>query len=422
MEAYENSFIDEKYDLDDESENEEVSYSLSNFNLVTTPNDFNVATIVAFMDKGVFKIPSFQRNFVWDIQKASKLIESLIIGLPIPQIFLYEKSRNNFEVIDGQQRLLSLYFFVKGRFPKNEAKYQLRNSENSTDHLLFKEDFLNNDDCFTKFNLKLKTKATPESLVSPLDGKNYQTLDIQNRVGLDLATIRNMVIKSAETSDEEHLARYEIFNRLNSGGINLNGQEIRMSLYSCKFLNLLTDLNKNVIWRKFFGKQNPDNRLKDIELILRFFAMLIVGGKEVHDSYPNTSKILYQNSILSFLNNFANFSKEFDDAQLESFSVIWKSFMDSIDGIDISAFSNSKEEATKIKKISIPVFEAIFYGLYRDKVREKTIGKLSITEDLIKELKLEQGFLDACNDKTTSKSNVNNRLNISHKFFVEKGI
>lgn len=302
MEVNENLFIDDATDA------EESNYSLSNFNLVTTPNDFNVATIVAFMDKGVFKIPSFQRNFVWDIQKASKLIESLIIGLPIPQIFLYEKSRNNFEVIDGQQRLLSLYFFVKGRFPKNDAKYQLRNPDNSSLNHLFKEEFLNNDEYFQKFNLKLKTKATPESLVNPLDGKNYQTLDPTHRVGLDLATIRNMVIKSAETSDEEHLARYEIFNRLNSGGINLNGQEIRMSLYSSKFLNLLVELNKNSIWRKFFGKQNPDNRLKDIELILRFFAMLIAGGKEVHSSYPQTNKILYQNSILSFLNNFANFS------------------------------------------------------------------------------------------------------------------
>lgn len=223
-----------------------------------------MATIVAFMDKGVFKIPSFQRNFVWDIQKSSKLIESLIIGLPISQIFLYEKSRNNFEVIDGQQRLLSLYFFVKGRFPKNDVKYQLRNPDNSSENLLFKEDFLNNDDYFSKFNLKLKTKATPENLVSPLEGKNYQTLDVESRVGLDLATIRNMIIKSAE--NDEHLARYEIFNRLNSGGINLNGQEIRMSLYSSKFLNLLIELNNNPTWRNFFGKQKPDNRLKDIRL------------------------------------------------------------------------------------------------------------------------------------------------------------
>lgn len=402
--------------------NDENSYSLSNFNLVTTPNDFNAATIVSFMEKGVFKIPSFQRNFVWDIQKSSKLIESLIIGLPIPQIFLYEKSRNNFEVIDGQQRLLSLYFFVKGRFPKSNVRYELRNPEHSGDNLLFKEEFLNNDEYFSKFNLKLKTKAIPESLVSPLDGRNYQTLDSEHKVGLDLSTIRNMVIKSAETSDDEHLARYEIFNRLNSGGVNLNGQEIRMSLYSCKFLNLLTDLNKNEIWRNFFGKQNPDNRLKDIELILRLFAMLIVGGKEPHLFYPNTSKILYQNSILSFLNNFANFSKEFDDAQLKNFAGIWSNFMNAIKNLDISVFSNTLEDSPKVKKISIPVFEAVFYGLYRDKLRETNFNELNLTGEHIKELKKMDGFLEACNDKTTSKNNVNNRLKKSYNFFLSKGV
>lgn len=415
MEIVENLFLEETTD------EEENSYSLSNFNLVTTPNDFNAATIVAFMEKGVFKIPSFQRNFVWDIQKASKLIESLIIGLPIPQIFLYEKSRNNFEVIDGQQRLLSLYFFFKGRFPKNDTKYQLRNPESCDENSLFREEFLNDDEFFTKFNLKLKTKATPDSLVSPLDGKNYQTLEAHNRVSLDLSTIRNMVIKSAESSDEEHLARYEIFNRLNSGGVNLNGQEIRMSLYSSKFLNLLVDLNKNRIWRKFFGKVNPDNRLKDIELILRFFAMLIGGAKETHHKYPNTSQILYQNSVLSFLNNFANFSKQFDDAQLENFALIWKVFMEAIENIDISTFSNTLEDNPKIKKISIPVFESIFYGLFRNKIGEERLEHFQISEEIIKELKDETGFLEACNDKTTAKTNVNNRLDISYQFFTRKG-
>ena len=174
---------------------------------------------------------------------------------------------------------------------------------------LFKEDFLNNDKYFIKFNLKLLGKSTPEGQENSLDSRNYKTLDLDNKVELDLSTIRNMVIKSAETDDDEHLARYEIFNRLNSGGINLNGQEIRMSLYSCEFLDMLTRLNENETWRKFFGKQNPDNRLKDIEVILRLFAMLINGGREVHPDFPDTSKILYQNSILSFLNNFANYSK-----------------------------------------------------------------------------------------------------------------
>lgn len=415
MESTDNLFID------DTVENEENSYSLSNFNLVTTPNDFNAATIVAFMDKGVFKIPSFQRNFVWDIQKASKLIESLIIGLPIPQIFLYEKGRNNFEIIDGQQRLLSLYFFVKGRFPRNEYRYELRNPENMGEKLLFKEEFLNDDKYFTKFNLKLLGKSTPEGQENLLDSKNYNTLD-EYKVELDLSTIRNMVIKSAENNDDEHLARYEIFNRLNSGGINLNGQEIRMSLYSCEFLNLLTRLNKNETWRGFFGKSKPDNRLKDIELILRLFAMLINGGKEVHAEFIDTSKILYQNSILSFLNNFANYSKKFDQNQLNNFSQIWESFMNAIDELDINVFSNTNDENTKASKISIPVFEAVFFGLYRNELKKEKVKEFKLTESIISDLKNNTRFLEACNGKTSSKTLVNNRLKESLDFFESRGI
>lgn len=407
--------------VDDVVESEESGYSLSNFNLVTTPNDFNAATIVAFMDKGVFKIPSFQRNFVWDIHKASKLIESLIIGLPIPQIFLYEKGRNNFEIIDGQQRLLSLYFFVKGRFPRNEYRYELRNPENIGDKLLFKEEFLNNDKYFTKFNLKLLGKSTPEGQENLLDSKNYNTLD-DYKVELDLSTIRNMVIKSAENNDDEHLARYEIFNRLNSGGINLNGQEIRMSLYSCEFLSLLTKFNKNKTWRNFFGKINPDNRLKDIEIILRLFAMLINGGKEVHAEFLDTSKILYQNSILSFLNNFANYSKKFDVKQLDNFSQIWESFMNAIDELDINVFSNTNDENTKASKISIPVFEAIFYGLYRNELKKEKVKEIKLTESIISDLKNNTIFLEACNGKTSSKIQVNSRLKESLDFFESRGI
>lgn len=419
MEIVENSFIDE---MDIVNGDDDASYSLSNFNLVTTPNDFNTATIVAFMDKGVFKIPSFQRNFVWDIQKASKLIESLIIGLPIPQIFLYEKGRNNFEIIDGQQRLLSLYFFIKGRFPKNEYRYELRNPANIGENLLFKEDFLNNDKYFINFNLKLLGNSTPEGRENSLDSRNYQTLDVDNKVALDLSTIRNMIIKSAETDDDEHLARYEIFNRLNSGGINLNGQEIRMSLYSCEFLDLLTRLNENKTWRKFFGKQNPDNRLKDIEVILRLFAMLINGGRDAHPDFQDTTKILYQNSILSFLNNFANYSKKFDAGQLENFSKIWESFMHAIKGIDVNTFSNTNDMNTKVKKISIPVFEAIFFGIYRNELKKLNVKQLELSDQIICELKENSEFLEACIGKTSSKIQVNNRLKESLSFFESKGI
>jgi uncharacterized protein with ParB-like and HNH nuclease domain len=88
------------------------------YDITAAPNDFNVLTINSFLELGAVRIPGFQRNYVWDLGRASKLIESLILGLPVPQVFLYEVERNRFLVIDGQQRLMSIYYFVKQRFPR----------------------------------------------------------------------------------------------------------------------------------------------------------------------------------------------------------------------------------------------------------------------------------------------------------------
>ena len=77
---------------------------IDEYDITATPNDFNISTIFNFIESGAVKIPGFQRNYVWEHRRASKLIESLILGLPVPQVFLYEEARNRFLVIDGQQR------------------------------------------------------------------------------------------------------------------------------------------------------------------------------------------------------------------------------------------------------------------------------------------------------------------------------
>ena len=107
-------------DVVDEGDSADDSYPIDQYDLVSSPNDFNTKTLVNYIDSGVVTIPGFQRNYVWDIKRASRLIESIIVGLPVPQIFLYEQGRNKDMVIDGQQRLMSIYYFAKERFPRKE--------------------------------------------------------------------------------------------------------------------------------------------------------------------------------------------------------------------------------------------------------------------------------------------------------------
>jgi uncharacterized protein with ParB-like and HNH nuclease domain len=138
--------------FDDYVEDSEDS-QIEEYDITAAPNDFNVLTIYSFLESGSVRIPGFQRNNVWDLGRASKLIESLILGLPVPQIFLYEVERNRFLVIDGQQRLMSIYYFVKQRFPKKEKRAELRTIFD--EHGKLPDEIIHNDEYFENFRLKL---------------------------------------------------------------------------------------------------------------------------------------------------------------------------------------------------------------------------------------------------------------------------
>src|ERR1700722_964981 len=118
-EAREESWFDDYAEEVDDAQIDE-------YDITAAPNDFNVLTLYSFIESAAVKIPGFQRNFVWDKSRASRLIESLIIGIPVPQLFLYEQARNRFLVIDGQQRLMSIYYFIKRKFPRKEKRVEIR--------------------------------------------------------------------------------------------------------------------------------------------------------------------------------------------------------------------------------------------------------------------------------------------------------
>lgn len=371
------------------SEMEDDSYPLDEFSLTTTPNDFNIMTIISFIESGVFKIPAFQRHFVWDIKRASKLIESLLIGLPIPQVFLYEQGKNKYLVIDGQQRLMSIYYFCKGRFPKPEKRSELRDIFEEKG--IIPQEILSNDEYFTKFNLKLD--GISEGQKNKFSNKNYETLD-DYKMTLNLSTIRNMFIKPV-SEDDENGAMFEIFNRLNSGGVNLSPQEIRMSLFHSKFLSILIELNKNPIWRQILGKEKIDIRLGDVEAILRFFAMVMF-------------KDSYKNKIAGFLNGFANKAKNFDEDTIMLVRDVWKHAMEKLEHISVNSFR------TGGAKLSITLFESIFYAMVYDSFEHKNAELVKdISENAIQKMKDNEEFADYSTGKTTRKIAVIGRLDIA---------
>ena len=326
---------------------EEEESNVADFNLSVTPNDFSVSTIFELIERGTIIIPGFQRHFIWDVKRASKLIESLILGLPVPQLFLYEQNRTKFIVIDGQQRLMSIYYFKKQRFPRMDKRSQLRRifAENGS----IPDDVLNDNSFFTDFRLRLP--AHVPNLGNPLHGRSYDTLGETYQFQFDIRPVRNVVIKQNSPNADDY-AVHEIFNRLNSGGVNLRPQEIRASLYHSPFYDMLMEVNLHKGWRRILNRPEPDLHQKDVEVLLRIFALLIDGHN-------------YSPSMVKFLDKFSLKSQEQGiekNAYLRSLLI---SFLEATADLPPRAFANILNSRFNIALIEA-VFTATCYKAFQE--------------------------------------------------------
>lgn len=359
---------------------------VTEFDITATPNDFNISTIFSLIDNGVIKMPPFQRNYVWDEKRASKLIESIILGLPIPQVFLYEQGKNSFYVIDGQQRLLSIYFFMKQRFPTKEGKAILR--QYFTGDTKINPEVLSDNKYFKNFSLKLPSPISSEK--NKFDKVKFDTLGDYKYTFEILRTIRSVVIKQNAPDDDS--AIYEIFNRLNTGGQNLSSQEIRMSLYYSNFYKKLFELNTHTEWRRLLRQSSEDIHFKDIEILLRSFAMLY--------EYKN-----YSSPMGKFLNAFSKKANFFKSETIEYLNELFVSFLESCSELDENIF------CTKNKQFSISLFESVFVSTAKPFFEKKKRIDVKIANDSILELKKDKLFINSNQGSVASKNNVNTRIN-----------
>jgi len=215
----------------DDSPHEHIQFR---YEITSYGADYPVDSLVKRLKSKAIFVPPFQRRYVWDIYEASKFIESLILGLPVPGIFLSKESEtNNLLIVDGQQRLLTLLYFYTNNFKGTEFKLV--------------------------------------SVQNDLEGKRYIDLSTSDQTRLDDAIIHSTVVKQ-DVPDDDNSSIYQIFERINSGGRPLSPQEIRACIYHGKYNQLLTKLTKNEGWRKIIQGDYND-RMKEEELILRFFSL-----------------------------------------------------------------------------------------------------------------------------------------------------
>ncbi|MDP3951733.1 DUF262 domain-containing protein [Microbacterium sp.] len=366
--------------LDEPSlESGDLEVEVGDYDIVSSPNDWNFSTIVNFIESGAMKIPTFQRNYVWDKKRASKLIESLLIGLPVPQVFLYEESRNSFLVIDGQQRLLTLYFFTKGRFPRPKIRGELHGQLGEG---LLDEGFLEDDHYFEPFKLALP--KSPNGTANRFHGLTYKGLK-EDKTSLDLRTIRNIVVK--QTSPDGNSAVFEIFSRLNTGGVNLTPQEIRASLYHSELLSRVIDLNKNSGWRQIVGQVSPDARMRDTEFLLRSLAL--ANGLDT-----------FTGSMANFINAYCLTARKLTESEAAEEVDSLRQFIDLVGDRQSQTFMRAG-------KFSGVLFESFFAAWSRS-------GELSLSADQIaatvEEVKVSPEFAETLQEGSTKPVNIKQRV------------
>lgn len=364
---------------------EEPEAVVKEYDITATPNDFNILTLFSLIDNGVIKMPPFQRNYVWDEKRASKLIESIILGLPIPQVFLYEQGKNSFYVIDGQQRLLSIYFFVKQRFPTVEGKVMLR--QYLTGDTRIDSSVLSDDRYFKNFKLKLPSSTNNEK--NKFDKLKYEMLGEYKNTFDILRTVRSVVIKQNDPDDDSSI--YEIFNRLNTGGQNLSPQEIRMSMYYSPFYKKIIELNSQPKWRRILRQSQADIHFKDVEILLRVFAMLF--------EYES-----YSSPMGRFLNTFSKKANGFKLELIDYLGALFVSFLDSCDNLSETAFS------TKQGQFSISLFESIFVATCIEAFKKKELVSSKVVDNSVVALKENEEFINSNQGSVASKTNVTTRI------------
>jgi len=235
-----------------EEEGDEIEIKNGNRTIFTDKGDPEIDSLYGKHKRGKLVVqPDFQRQFVWDKSKSSKLIESALLDIPLPVIYLSQQKDGKEYVIDGQQRLTAFFSFIDGTFP-DQTEFRL------TGLKVFKE----------------------------LERKKFSEIDDTLQDKIKSCSIRTITFRK----ESDPNLKFEVFERLNTGSVSLNDQELRNCIYRGYYNELLRELSLDKDFRKLLSITKPDKRMKDVELVLRFSSFY-------HNTY-----LKYKSPMRKFLN------------------------------------------------------------------------------------------------------------------------
>lgn len=330
--------------------------------------DWTVETIVSQLTRGNIEMnPRFQRRDAWGIRRKSAFIESLILGLPVPQIVLAEKKnqRGKYIVLDGKQRLLSLLQFTCNATGDHNG-FRLSSLDARTD--LVRKTFKN-----------LNDPAFENDLNAFL---NY--------------TVRTVVIRNWPSYDFLHL----VFLRLNTGSVKLSPQELRQAMFPGEFSNRVDDAaSDSKMLRTLLSRDTPDPRMRDVELLVRFLAFHL------------------------FLPSYTGRMKDFLDLTCEKLNDSWAERQDEIETA-IGEFNLATEHLIQIfgadnvarkansKSFNRAIFDALIFYAADDQIRAAMVKDQDATRAAFSEVLQDKAFLEASESDTAGVPNTSTRLSV----------
>ena len=356
------------YAFDEDSQDIEVNPSdLENTFLWGV--DWTTETMInQIKKKNIDLDPAFQRRDAWNDKMRSSFIESILLGVPIPQIVLAERNTENgssYIVLDGKQRLTSIMKF----------------SQASSDYESFRLGQLD--------------------VLKSLNGKTYNTLPDKERNTFDNRTIRAVVIRG--WTSESTL--YSIFLRLNVGSLTLSPQELRKALHPGPFVDYIDELSiKMNSYQYLLGKNSPDKRMRDTELLLRIF-----GYKFNIDNYHGNLKDFLDDTCKKLNNSW--------EQQREEIQEFGNNFSASVDFLkellqsDQDLFKASKVFVTN-PRLNKAIFEVLAYNF----TSKSIINLVSAQSDLFikkfEELKSTEEFNYSINNTTKETGRLKTRFTL----------
>ena len=361
----------QELEFDDELETavDEIALKLSERKIFTKPSDPTIDSLYGKNKMGKLILqPDFQRQVVWDKTKASRLVESVLLDVPLPTVYLAEEQDGKVSVIDGQQRLTAFFSFIDGIWPVDKSDF----------------------------------KFTGLQVYKVLNKKFFRDLDDSTQEKIKDASIRTITFMK----DSDANLKFEIFERLNTGSVPLNDQELRNCIYRGEYMSLLKELAEDPDFMDLLGLTKHDSRMRDIELVLRFASFH-------HATYLN-----YKPPMRKFLNDDMDRYRNITAKEAAELRSSFKNAVQNIRSlVGKNAFRRFYKGTTKDsnghwepKKFNASLYDVLMTTLARENKNTVYQNLDAIREDLIELMVSDQEFIDSIELSTSSVQAVTKRF------------